>query len=364
MMPKSIGSNDTPDASTCADTQLLDQAMALYRQMYENPHDALLLERIERWQKQSATHQENWRQAQVFWLASGSIKPQFIESGLFNRLNLALQIKVDVFRDAISQKPKSWRAWTLIGAPILLTGFLLCAVLLNVSVFMNSGSIVQSVASITTQHQTAWQQQREVQLEDGTVVYLNWNTHISVTMSKRRRQVVLHRGEAQFSVSPDKTRPFTVEAMGVSATAVGTAFVVQHTDDNRAKVTVSEGVVEVKSPVSAPVKLTLNQQVTSSPTAMGEIVSVDANTQNAWQQGMLVFRDRPLLEVLAELDRYTSFDVEPGFIFDADRRVTGTYFTERAEDALGLIALAFDLELEQQADNKVVIKSAQLERPR
>jgi len=362
-MPKSIGSNDTPETSTCADTQLLDQAMALCRQTHENPHDALLLERIDRWQNQSAAHQENWRQAQVFWLASGSIKPQFVESGLFNRLSLALQIKVDVFRDAISQKPESWRAWTVIGAPILLTSLLLCAVLLNASGLINSSPAVQSFVSITTQYQTAWQQQREVKLEDGTVVYLNWNTRISVTMSERQRQVVLHRGEAQFSVSPDKNRPFIVETMGVSATAIGTAFVVQNTDNNQAKVTVSEGVVEVKSPASAPVQLTLNQQISSSSTAMGEIVSVDANTQSAWQQGMLVFRDRPLLEVLAELDRYTSFDVEPGFIFDTDRRVTGTYFTERASDALGLIALAFDLELEQQADNNVVIKSAQLKRP-
>ena len=364
MMPKPTCSNETPDTSASTDTQLLDQAMALCRKMYENPDDELLQGRVEQWQKQSTAHRESWHQAQVFWLASARIKPQFEESGFYNRLSLALQIKAEVVRELIAQQVENWKAGVVIGVPIMLTALLLCAVLINPSMLSKSGSAPEPVAAITTQYQTAWQQRREITLVDGTLVHLNWNTQISVSMSDQKRHIVLHHGEAKFSVAPDKARPFTVEAQGVSATAIGTAFVVQTTDTYQAKITVSEGVVEAKSPSAAPVRLTLNQQIISSPTAMGEIVSVDANTQNAWQQGMLVFRDRPLLEVLAELDRYTSFDVEPGFIFDTDRRVTGTYFTERADDALRLIALAFDLELEQQAGNKVVIKSAQLERPR
>lgn len=367
-MPKNTDNHTDSTPSTPADETLLDQAIALCQQVHENPYDELLLKRVHQWQQQSDAHQTNWRQAQTYWDASAQIKPQFVESGLLNRVHLALQIKADIFQESIKQK---WQEWSLRKnrkiwpAPILAACLLLCMVLINPSVFLifdDKTPELAPVTSITTDYQTLWHDKQTVELSDGTVIHLNWKTRISVIMSTQQRRVVLHSGEAQFKVAPDKTRPFIVEAQGISATAVGTAFVVRHAENNRATITVSEGIVEVNSPAAAPVLLKINQQLSSSVTSMDEVLTVDASNSAAWQQDMLIFQGKPLLDALAELNRYTRLNIEAGFIFDTDRRVTGTYFIDRADDALALIALAFDLELEQRM-GKIVVKSARAKRP-
>lgn len=365
-MPNSTDNDEASNISTSAEGILLDQALDLCWQLHESPSDKLLLARILQWQQQSAAHQSTWQQAQAYWDASAEIQPQFSEHGLFNRLNLAWQIKKELIRENSSQKLdrlKAWKGWNacfVVATPIALSCLLFCVLLMNQSGGMQDISEVKTLAAtprVMTVHQTAWQQQREVILEDGSIVNLNWDTKISVTMNPKQRNIVLHRGEAHFNVAANKSRPFTVVAQGVSATAVGTAFVVNHDNNNQTTVTVNEGIVEVASPATSPLQLTPNQQISLSTTSVGKTLTVDTDIINAWQQGMLVFHERPLLNVLEELNRYTLFSIEAGLIHDIDRRVTGTYFINRADDALALIALAFNLELTPQAGNHVLVKS-------
>jgi transmembrane sensor len=365
-MPNSTDNDEALNTSTSAEGVLLDQALDLCWQLHDSPSDKLLLARILQWQQQSAEHQNAWQQAQAYWDASAEIKPQFSELGLFNRLNLALQIKTELIRENSSQKLnrlKGWKGWNprfVTAAPIALSCLLFCVFLTNHSKVLKDTSEVKTLAAkprVMTVHQTAWQQQREVILEDGSIVNLNWDTKISVTMNPKQRNIVLHRGEAHFNVAANKSRPFTVVAQGVSATAVGTAFVVHLDKNNQTTITVNEGIVEVASPATSPLQLTLKQQISLSTTSVGNTLTVDTDTINAWQQGMLVFHDRPLLNVLEELNRYTLFSIEAGLIYNIDRRVTGTYFINRADDALALIALAFNLELAPQDGNHVLVKS-------
>jgi transmembrane sensor len=365
-MQNSTDNNRASNTSTSAEGMLLEQALALCMQLHECRDDKLLLARIHQWQQQSVAHQNTWRQAQAFWNASAEIKPQFSEHGLFNRINLALQIKAELIREHSNQKLdrlRAWKGWNarcVAAVPIVLCCLLFCVFLTEQSPVITDTSEVQPLAvtsNITTVHQTPWKQQREVILEDGSIVNLNWNTKISVTMSSKKRDIVLHRGEAHFNVAADKSRPFAVITQGVSATAVGTAFAVRHGKNNQTTITVNEGIVEVVSPATPLLQLTLNQQISLSTTSVGETQTVDADTINTWQQGMLVFRERPLLNVLEELNRYTLFSIEEGLIFDTERLVTGTYFIDRADDALALIALAFNLQLEPQAGNRVLVKS-------
>ncbi|CAA0121156.1 Protein FecR [Halioglobus japonicus] len=274
---------------------------------------------------------------------------------------LALQIEFENIRDAIGQN--------LLKRPPVPTAIvflLLCAILFSLSGLLSTRPDIQALAtgtSVSANHQTAWRQKRDIELDDGTIINLNWNTSVSVAFSPQQRHVILHYGEAQFTVSPDRARPFTVETKGVYATAIGTQFMVRKSESNEATITVSEGAVEVSSATIAAVRLKRNQQISSSATNPGEVLTVDADTLKSWQQGLLVFREHPLLEVLRELNRYTRFDIERGFISDTDRKVTGTYFADRADDALTLIALAFDLELELQGGNTVVVKSRRVKPP-
>ncbi|HKE95411.1 MAG TPA: FecR domain-containing protein, partial [Povalibacter sp.] len=67
-------------------------------------------------------------------------------------------------------------------------------------------------------------EQRKVSLEDGTLVSLDTNTEIRVSMSDERRTVKLRRGRAHFDVADDPARPFEVIAGGRSVLAARSHF--------------------------------------------------------------------------------------------------------------------------------------------
>lgn len=370
-------SKDSASDQVLADQRLLDQALVLCRQLHEHPDDALLQDQVRRWQQQSPRHQEYWQRAQMYWQASGKIRPQFNETGFFNRLSLWLQVASERVQDraresgsVISSLVRNIchgdhryiaAAWVLVSCVLTVTLFVTGYGSRVVDQAVSPPGVVEST---TARYQTGWRQQHQIALADGSVIQLNWNTEITVTLNEHQRLVSLHKGEAFFTVASDKSRPFIVEVQGVSATAVGTAFSVRHDQQRQAIITVSEGIVEVASPVIEPVRLSLNQQVSSSVVHRSEIMVVNADNAMAWQQGLLIFQAQPLKDVLNELNRYTGFTIKPGLIHEPHRPVTGTYFTERADDALGLIALAFDLELKRSAKaSTVIVNSRRLSRP-
>ena len=73
-------------------------------------------------------------------------------------------------------------------------------------------------------HATGVGETRSVALGDGSFVQLNTDTALAVRFTDDRRRIDLYRGEAFFTVSTDRDRPFQVVAGGGVALAVGTAF--------------------------------------------------------------------------------------------------------------------------------------------
>lgn len=178
-------------------------------------------------------------------------------------------------------------------------------------------------------------ERREVPLADGSVVQLNTGSAIAVDYSANRRVVRLLKGEAAFTVAPDRARPFTVEAGGGSTTALGTRFIVRR-DGAETDVTVTQHRVRVAWPSPPDSKLDLDEGQTTryGPGGIAGARAVDANAASSWTRGVLVFVDRPLGEVVAELNRY-----HPGFIRVigedlATRRVSGGF---SSNDPLGAI---------------------------
>ncbi|MFC4312416.1 FecR family protein [Steroidobacter flavus] len=161
---------------------------------------------------------------------------------------------------------------------------------------------------------TAVGEVRTVSLPDGSTVTLNTDSAVRLRFDEKRRIVELLAGEADFKVTADRERPFIVEAAGGSARALGTQFAVRH-DETGATVTVEEHDVAVtfmSTPGAQPQTQTLSagQSVTySSAAGLQAVRSVDLDRATSWRRGWLSFEDRPLGEVIDELDRYL-----PGWI--------------------------------------------------
>jgi transmembrane sensor len=82
---------------------------------------------------------------------------------------------------------------------------------------------------------------QRVALADGSTAMLNTDSRLRVRMSSGRREIVLDRGEALFTVAHDTRRPFDVTAGDTVVRAVGTAFSVRLMEQKQVDVIVSEG---------------------------------------------------------------------------------------------------------------------------
>ena len=159
---------------------------------------------------------------------------------------------------------------------------------------------------------TARGERREIALADGSIVTLNTGSRLSTAFSASERRVVLDAGEAMFDVARNPARPFVVEAGGHEVRAVGTAFNVYSRPDGRTLVTVVEGLVETRldrGPASAAL-LRAGDQVELTPGEPAPQPSrVDVVAATAWRQGMLIFNDRALGEVVSEFRRYNDIEI-------------------------------------------------------
>lgn len=172
-------------------------------------------------------------------------------------------------------------------------------------------------------HRTATGVQDHVMLADGSRVLMDTGTALSTAIVGTERRTRLLRGAAFFEVAPDSARPFRVSAGPAVVTVVGTAFAVRYLDD-RVTVTVRHGTVDVAHPGGPGVRLRAGEEVVVTASDIGPQHPADLSAALGWVDGRLVFEDRPLREVMDELDRY-----HPGLIVVpdslADRRITGNY---------------------------------------
>ena len=144
---------------------------------------------------------------------------------------------------------------------------------------------------------------QDIALADGSRVTMGPNTALSTDFANGARHVSLARGEAFFDVRHDPAHPFVVSAGNGVVRVLGTAFSVRKKDDGSVAVTVARGRVEVTSGASRAI-LTPDRQISFGDRGTGRLHAVDSSLAMAWMRGRLVMEDRPLADVLKELDRY------------------------------------------------------------
>lgn len=179
-----------------------------------------------------------------------------------------------------------------------------------------------------------------LELADGTKVWLNAETELRypVRFQKDRREVEVF-GEAYFEVAKDASRPFIVHACGMSTRVLGTSFNVKAYAGEERQTTLVEGRVEV-SYGTRRVKISPGEQVTLKGEEL-EVRKVDTQVSTGWKNGLFIFDDQPLENVLQELGRW--YDVH---IFIANEEVKQLKFTsnfpryENIERVLNIIELA------------------------
>lgn len=159
------------------------------------------------------------------------------------------------------------------------------------------------MGQLTSDYYTQPGERKTLTLADGSTVYLDTDSAVSVDFSPQKRRLVLDWGCALFEVAKDKERPFEVVAGGGTVRALGTAFEVRKKQD-QVIVTVLESEVQVARDLSK-VNLVPGQQVRyGSDTGLSGVESVDRGQIAVWRRGKLSFSDQQLGEVIEEVNRY------------------------------------------------------------
>lgn len=188
---------------------------------------------------------------------------------------------------------------------------------------------------------------RTVSLADGSTVRLDTASRVRVRLSDDRRVVILESGQALFEVAHDATRPFVVEAGTTEVQALGTVFDVRREGPGGVRVTLVEGAVEVRerAPEARQTHRLSAGQQWKRASGSTRPAAVDVAVATSWAEGRLRFRNTPLREAVAEVNRY----LEDKIVLDAGAAeavgVNGTFaigdrnaFVSAASDLFGLQA--------------------------
>lgn len=217
---------------------------------------------------------------------------------------------------------------------------------------------------------TAVGAQETLALPDGSTVVLNTDSAVRVELTAAERRIELVRGEAFFTVAPDKARPFVVSAGAVRVRALGTAFNVRR-DAADVEVLVTHGRVGVvaaagAAPLLAPTAaepaptLTAGQRTVVRAAAPGAAIEaltpLDVSRRLAWQERRLEFGPTPLREIVAEFNRYSPRRLviaEPAL---GDLSVGGSFRVGDEETLLRFLQASFPIEAER-TDRETVLRS-------
>lgn len=186
-------------------------------------------------------------------------------------------------------------------------------------------------------------EQRMLTLDDGTRIFLNTDTRLSVREDATGRRVRLDDGEALFDVAKDPHRPFVVAAGDREVVALGTSFVVRR-DERRLTVTLVEGKVAV-SPVHGA-RIGAGEDSGAPPSIAGEpAAAVLAPGQRltfvgrkppqldepamekvtAWRRGEVILDKTRLRDAVEEMNRYSAVRLIIDDAAAADIRVSGIF---------------------------------------
>ena len=189
-------------------------------------------------------------------------------------------------------------------------------------------------------------QRDTVTLTDGSRIELGSNTRVSVQEGWGQRAVTLEQGNAFFTVTPNKEKPFVIHAGTSTVTVLGTAFSV-YRKQAHVEVVVESGKVNLMNTptlqrLAVDVDLTKNQKATIQHDDVVEVLNnVNVDDAIAWRRGFINFKQASLATIV---ERMNDFYNTPIYIRNNKRRdlvLSGVFKTDDLDSFLvGLQAIA------------------------
>lgn len=190
-------------------------------------------------------------------------------------------------------------------------------------------------------------------LPDSSIVWLNSGTQIkySTDFAKTTREIFLD-GQAFFQVKKSSQMPFRVFCKDIEVRVLGTRFnVSSYPEEKDVKVVLETGKIELLKPALKEFKYTLDpgqKLVYKSSSGIVNIWKVELDSYVRWKDGVLIFREDPMSEVMPVLQRKYNIDLEMNIQNLDSYLFTATLTDETLAEAMKSIAFTC------QADYKII----------
>ena len=149
-----------------------------------------------------------------------------------------------------------------------------------------------------------------VLLADGTTVHLNAGSKLTYPVRfAGKRRIVRLEGEAYFDVAGDENHPFVVQTHLGEITVLGTAFNVNaYADAPICYTTLVRGKVKFSTPNAETITLSPGEQAVVLANSSTKR-KVDLEEYVGWVDGMYIFNDRPLGDIMKTFERWYDIQV-------------------------------------------------------
>ncbi|MHA7941575.1 FecR family protein [Formosa sp. 3Alg 14/1] len=224
-------------------------------------------------------------------------------------------------------------------------------VLLGFTFFMkrsfNQNSGINSSEDIVYQEvKAAFGTKTELELADGTVVWLNSGSSLRFPMSFNnldQRKVYLD-GEGYFDVTKNKNKPFIVNTGEVNVKVYGTAFNVSaYSDYSSMSVALVEGKVSLEDNKSNELTMLAPNDVVECDVrtkSFNTFSNVEMEKYTAWKDGYMMFYGDPISVIIKKIEKWYNVDIT---IADKELeayRFTATFHDESLEQMLDLLSVS------------------------
>jgi transmembrane sensor len=234
--------------------------------------------------------------------------------------------------------------------------------------------VTQKVSGVDpwSHYVTAVGEQRILELEDGSTLFLGPGSRLDVRFTPGERQLRLEAGEAMFRVRHDASRPFRVHSGGSVIQAIGTQFNVNRVRGDSV-VSVIEGVVQISQDRSlaeklvAPLARSIKAEVRPVRLAAGQETRIADNGKvaaptraevdrlKAWRERRLTFINETLFTIAEEFNRYNSspkIHVEDALA--GDRRYAAAFDADDPESLVVVLEKDPKLQIEQRSGEIII----------
>jgi transmembrane sensor len=283
-------------------------------------------EALKRWQAESPAHQAAFADASSLWKEFGPAARNLRQRGEISP-ELAHRYPL---RQAVNRRA------------VLGGGLAAASVAAAYAVLHPPLDLWPSFVELRADYRTATGERRQFALPSDVSVHMNTQTSIALRSSEDDAdQLELIAGEASFISMQHAQRALIVFAADGRMTTDRAHFDVRRTG-SAVCVTCMDGAVSVTQQADVRV-ISAGQQIRYDRNGLGSVVPADFELVTAWQQGVLIFRQTPLSEVIEEINRY-----RPGRVMLLDpqlarKAVSGRFRTEHMDEILVRLDQAFGI---------------------